>query len=504
VQPHRLGYVDMMRLWSACFRRGRFARQACLPATTVRGLRQRPRSDPRSTQSRSPGPTPFPVAVRRWPVGKGASFAGIVALALGLGAYGAGSVSGHVATGSGRASDVGGQPITGTSNTGVPVGLMAASTDSSRIARGKHVVATVAGNPITLRAYEHWMLIAAVEQGSQQKSEPVIVPEAPPTFTSCIAQIRRDIPSLDRDSNATLRTDCAQDFKEFNNEVMTYLIEAYWYQADAYQQGINYTNADLQNDFKKELRSEFNSRGAFVKYLKTNGETRQDVLFQIRVSEIYKKLLKTEMSASSQSARERAVTRQVTREFRSSTMCGHYFMVKLCGGSRLAGPSVKAAPGVHLAPSAGPTTAPRGTTTTSTTPSVTTPKTGPLSIKPVFSVPSGPPPDKLVVTDLIMGTGATAKSGDELQVNYVGKLYSNGRIFDASWSATPGKAFGPFELDAGAVIKGWDRGLIGMKVGGRRELIIPPSLAYGAAGDPPTIPKNATLVFVVDLLSVRK
>ena len=135
---------------------------------------------------------------------------------------------------------------------------------------------------------------------------------------------------------------------------------------------------------------------------------------------------------------------------------------------------------------------------------VTTPKTGPLSTEPVFSVPSGPPPNKLVFTDLIVGTGATAQSGDELQVNYVGKLYSNGKIFDASWTDTPGKAFGPFQLGAGIVIKGWDQGLTGMKVGGRRELIIPPSLAYGAAGDPPTIPKNATLVFVVDLLSVRK
>ncbi len=84
------------------------------------------------------------------------------------------------------------------------------------------------------------------------------------------------------------------------------------------------------------------------------------------------------------------------------------------------------------------------------------------------------------------------------------KLYSNGKILNSSWKDTPGKAFGPFELDDGMVIEGWDQGVVGMKVGGRRELIIPPALAYGAAGDGHFVPKNATLVCVVDLLAVRK
>ena len=105
---------------------------------------------------------------------------------------------------------------------------------------------------------------------------------------------------------------------------------------------------------------------------------------------------------------------------------------------------------------------------------------------------------------MIVGTGAIAAAGDEVEVNYVGELYSNGKVFDASWKDTPGKAFGPFQLGAGAVIKGWDEGLVGMKVGGRRELIIPPSLAYGKKGSGSTIPPNATLIFVVDLLSVTK
>ena len=162
--------------------------------------------------------------------------------------------------------------------------------------------------------------------------------------------------------------------------------------------------------------------------------------------------------------------------------------------------SASRAPGVMPAPSAGPTAA---SIATANGPA-STPKTGPLSKQPSFKVPSGPPPTKLKVTDLIKGTGATAKAGDQLSVNYVGKLYEGGKIFDSSWKDTPGQAFGPFQLGKGAVIRGWDKGLVGMKVGGRRELIIPPSLAYGKKGSPPAIPGNATLVFVVDLLRVSK
>ncbi len=102
--------------------------------------------------------------------------------------------------------------------------------------------------------------------------------------------------------------------------------------------------------------------------------------------------------------------------------------------------------------------------------------------------------------DLITGTGQTANSGSSVTVNYVGVLYSGGKEFDSSWKT--GQPFAPFKLGAGSVIPGWDKGIVGMKVGGRRELIIPPALAYGKAGQPPTIPPNATLVFVVDLLGV--
>jgi peptidylprolyl isomerase len=119
--------------------------------------------------------------------------------------------------------------------------------------------------------------------------------------------------------------------------------------------------------------------------------------------------------------------------------------------------------------------------------------------KPTVDVPKGPAPTQLVVKDLKTGDGAEAKSGDQVSVQYVGVLYSDGKQFDSSWDR--GQPFS-FQLGTGQVIPGWDRGVAGMKVGGRRELIIPPDLAYGAQGQPPTIPANATLVFVIDLVSV--
>jgi peptidylprolyl isomerase len=120
--------------------------------------------------------------------------------------------------------------------------------------------------------------------------------------------------------------------------------------------------------------------------------------------------------------------------------------------------------------------------------------------KPEVTVPKGAPPKQLVVKELEEGTGAEAKAGDEVAVQYVGVNYKSGKEFDSSWSRHEPFAF---QLGVGQVIPGWDQGIEGMKVGGRRELIIPPELAYGEAGSPPAIGPNETLVFVVDLLAVK-
>ena len=129
-----------------------------------------------------------------------------------------------------------------------------------------------------------------------------------------------------------------------------------------------------------------------------------------------------------------------------------------------------------------------------------TTSTADVGTKPNVQVPSGPPPTKLVIKDLKTGDGAEAKAGDQVSVQYVGVDYKTGKQFDASWDR--GQPF-PFQLGSGQVIPGWDQGVVGMKVGGRRELIVPPDLAYGAQGQPPAIGPNATLVFVIDLISVN-
>jgi peptidylprolyl isomerase len=119
--------------------------------------------------------------------------------------------------------------------------------------------------------------------------------------------------------------------------------------------------------------------------------------------------------------------------------------------------------------------------------------------KPAVEVPEGAPPKQLEEVELIEGTGAEAKSGDKVTVQYVGVGFDNGEEFDSSWSRNEPFSF---TLGAGEVIPGWDQGVAGMKVGGQRELIIPPELAYGEAGAPPAIGPNETLVFVVDLVEV--
>jgi peptidylprolyl isomerase len=119
--------------------------------------------------------------------------------------------------------------------------------------------------------------------------------------------------------------------------------------------------------------------------------------------------------------------------------------------------------------------------------------------RPKITPPSGPPPKQLEINDLEEGSGAEAKAGDKVTVQYAGVDYKSGKEFDASWNR--GEPF-PFTLGGSEVIPGWEQGVEGMKVGGRRELVIPPELAYGETGAPPAIPPNETLIFVIDLVEI--
>jgi peptidylprolyl isomerase len=120
--------------------------------------------------------------------------------------------------------------------------------------------------------------------------------------------------------------------------------------------------------------------------------------------------------------------------------------------------------------------------------------------KPEVTIPAGDPPKALLTEDLTVGDGAEAKRGQHVDVHYVGVAWSTGKQFDASWDRNESFQFG---LGGGQVISGWDQGVAGMKVGGRRRLTIPPDLGYGPNGAGGVIKGNETLVFVVDLLGVR-
>lgn len=124
---------------------------------------------------------------------------------------------------------------------------------------------------------------------------------------------------------------------------------------------------------------------------------------------------------------------------------------------------------------------------------------GTAKTKPTVNLPKRTASNKVVYNDIEAGSGAEAKDGDRVTLNYVGVSFETGEEFDASWDR--GEPI-TFTLGAGEVIPGWDAGIVGMKKGGRRKLVVPPRYAYGEAGFPPAVGPNETLVFVIDLEGV--
>ena len=122
------------------------------------------------------------------------------------------------------------------------------------------------------------------------------------------------------------------------------------------------------------------------------------------------------------------------------------------------------------------------------------------SSKPEIAAPEGSPPAQLEKRDIVRGTGPKAKAGDSMTMQYVGVSWSTGEQFDASWDS--GQPFSFDNLGQGQVIAGWNEGLIGMRQGGRRLLVIPADKGYGPQGQPPDIGPNETLIFVVDLTKI--
>jgi foldase protein PrsA len=161
-------------------------------------------------------------------------------------------------------------------------------------------VATVAGNDITTQAFNHWMYVAAKSQAAQSPGQPVIVPNDPPNFNNCIAQVRKQIPSLAKTATKTIRTDCKQLFTSLSSQVMDFLIKAYWYQADANKLGVKVTDAQVQKAFNTAKNQQFPNGKGFSTFLSQTGQTLPDILYRFRINEIVQKLVAKHNSSITQ------------------------------------------------------------------------------------------------------------------------------------------------------------------------------------------------------------
>src|ERR1700716_1872211 len=146
-------------------------------------------------------------------------------------------------------------------------------------------VADVAGNPITTQAFNHWMYVAAKSQAAQSPGQPVIVPNDPPTFDHCVANVRKQIPQLAKTKSSQLKTDCKQLFTSLSSQVMDFLIKAYWYQADAHKQNINVSDAQVKKAFNSAKSAQFPTDAQFQSFLSQTGQTLDDILFRFRVNQ---------------------------------------------------------------------------------------------------------------------------------------------------------------------------------------------------------------------------
>src|SRR3984885_4350386 len=152
--------------------------------------------------------------------------------------------------------------------------------------------AVVAGNPISKRAVLHWMYVDAKGEAAQDPGAPVIVPTDPPEFPKCIAQVKKQIPTLAKESDAKIRTACQSAFTSYSQAVMGFLITGYWYQGTAHKLGISLTPAQLQAAIAKaKAASGIKTPAAYKTFLSTSGYTAEDIAFRIRISTIYSKLL---------------------------------------------------------------------------------------------------------------------------------------------------------------------------------------------------------------------
>jgi foldase protein PrsA len=153
-------------------------------------------------------------------------------------------------------------------------------------------VADVAGNPITTQAFNHWMYVAAKGNAAQAgPGAPIVVPTDPPDFKGCIAQARKQVSAVAKQSDKQVRTECRNLFNSLSSQVMDFLVRAYWFQADAAKAKITVTPAQVQQRFQSERNAQFPSQAQFQTFLSQYGYTTDDLLFRTRVQLVYSKLI---------------------------------------------------------------------------------------------------------------------------------------------------------------------------------------------------------------------
>jgi len=152
-------------------------------------------------------------------------------------------------------------------------------------------VADMAGNPITTAAFDHWMYVESASNAAQSPGSPIIVAADPPQFTSCISQVRRQIPTYAKKSDKELRGDCQQLFTSTFPTVMNFLITAYWIQAEAARLHVNVTDSQVQQEFNREKAQAYPNDAQFQQFLKQSGQTLADILFRVRVTLLQQKLI---------------------------------------------------------------------------------------------------------------------------------------------------------------------------------------------------------------------
>lgn len=171
----------------------------------------------------------------------------------------------------------------------VAVALLVAGCGSSGVPSG--AVATVAGNQISKRALNHWMYVYTKAQSAQNPTAPIIVPNDPPGFATCIKEAKAGYPQLKKESDAAVRKTCDSVFTQLSGTVLDFFIKGYWYQAYAHKLGINVTNAEVAKQLMKERKAAgLGSDASFTKYLKQSGYTNADLNWQTRETVVLKKL----------------------------------------------------------------------------------------------------------------------------------------------------------------------------------------------------------------------